>query len=242
MRKMRRMMALFHRWHIWLGWLVAVPLLFWTATGLLMVSRPIDEVRGTHLRVDQPERPLGEDATYSIALSPEDGDVASISIAMDGDEAITTLTRLDGSITRYGPDGRELPTLNEVGARTVVARQIVGGEDVRAARYFDAENVPFDFRRPMPVWQVALNDGTHVYVGAQTGQIEAVRTPFWRAFDFAWGLHIMDLSEREDTSHPLLIIFTALSLVGVVLGTVLMFRRRRAKPRSRPAPNLVGDG
>ena len=39
-----------HKWHIWLGWLVGVPLILWTASGLFMVARPIDEVRGEHLR------------------------------------------------------------------------------------------------------------------------------------------------------------------------------------------------
>jgi hypothetical protein len=40
----------------------------------------------------------------------------------------------------------------------------------------------------------------------------------------------MDLSEREDTSHPVLILFAALSLVGALIGCVLMFRRRKARP------------
>ena len=39
-----------HKWHIWLGWLVGVPLILWTASGLFMVARPIEEVRGEHLR------------------------------------------------------------------------------------------------------------------------------------------------------------------------------------------------
>lgn len=94
---------------------------------------------------------------------------------------------------------------------------------------FDAENVPFDFRRPMPVWQVALEDGTHVYVGTETGRIEAVRTEWWRTFDFVWGLHIMDLETREDTSHPILILFAFLSVIGALLGCMLMFRRRKAR-------------
>ena len=34
----------------WLGWLVGVPLILWTASGLFMVARPIEEVRGEHLR------------------------------------------------------------------------------------------------------------------------------------------------------------------------------------------------
>ena len=40
------------RWHIWLGWLIGVPMLLWTLSGVIMVIRPIDEVRGTALLRD----------------------------------------------------------------------------------------------------------------------------------------------------------------------------------------------
>ena len=30
------------RWHIWLGWVVGLPVLMWTLTGVVMVSKPID--------------------------------------------------------------------------------------------------------------------------------------------------------------------------------------------------------
>jgi hypothetical protein len=79
------------------------------------------------------------------------------------------------------------------------------------------------------VWRVALEDGAHIYVGRDTGRIEAVRTRWWRGFDFMWGLHIMDLSERESTSHPILILFALLGVIGALLGCVLMFRRRKAR-------------
>ena len=42
------------RWHIWLGWLVGIPMLFWTVSGVLMVWKPIEEVRGTDLLRDPP--------------------------------------------------------------------------------------------------------------------------------------------------------------------------------------------
>jgi uncharacterized iron-regulated membrane protein len=45
----QRLMLRFARWHIWLGWLVGVPILMWTVTGLVMVARPIEEVRGEDL-------------------------------------------------------------------------------------------------------------------------------------------------------------------------------------------------
>ncbi len=46
------------RWHVWLGWLVGVPIIMWLATGLLMVSRPIEQVRGEHLRREAAAAPL----------------------------------------------------------------------------------------------------------------------------------------------------------------------------------------
>ena len=44
--------ATLRRWHMWLGWLVGLPMLFWTVSGLVMVARPIEEVRGETLLRD----------------------------------------------------------------------------------------------------------------------------------------------------------------------------------------------
>ena len=39
----------------------------------------------------------------------------------------------------------------------------------------------------------------------------------------------MDLQTREDTSHPILILFAILGVLASLLGFVLMFRRRKAR-------------
>jgi hypothetical protein len=49
--KLRRNLT---RIHLWLGWLIGIPLLFWTISGLWMVARPIEEVRGEQLKADPP--------------------------------------------------------------------------------------------------------------------------------------------------------------------------------------------
>ena len=72
-------------------------------------------------------------------------------------------------------------------------------------------------------------DGTHVYIDDATGEVLALRTGGWRLYDAMWGLHIMDLQTREDTHHPILIAFAALSAIGASLGCVLLFRRRKAR-------------
>lgn len=215
------------KWHIWLGWLVGVPIVMWTATGLFMVAKPIEEVRGEHLRLPVPEQAL---VLEDSALATPEAQLREMRVVMQDGRAVALLTTLDGVTTRVDvASGQPYPALDAADARALAARRIVGGDKVESVTFFEADDVPFDFRRPMPVWQVALEDGTHVYVGRDTGQIEAVRTSWWRGFDFMWGLHIMDLSEREDTSHPILILFAALSLIGAIFGSILMFRRRKAR-------------
>ncbi|WP_133365638.1 PepSY domain-containing protein [Qipengyuania sediminis] len=222
----------FARWHVWLGWLAGVPLLFWTLSGLVMVARPIEEVRGEHLRREHVHSPLPAGSEIAIRL-PEGGKpVVSTSTEVEQGRVITRLTYADESVERYDAEGRKLAPFSDVEARMLVAREIVGGDRVASVRLTDADAPPIDFRRPVTAWQVVLADGTHVYVARDTGEIAAVRTRWWRVFDWFWGLHIMDLETREDTHHPLLIGFAALSLVSTLLGLVLLFRRR--KPRASP--------
>lgn len=229
----QKWMTRFARWHIWLGWLVGVPIVMWMATGLVMVARPIEEVRGNHLRIEQPQQALPADTLISVTLPDTPGrPVKAVHTTMQSGQPVTTIEYLDGALERFGKGGARLPPINEIEARVIAAKQIVGGNRIAAITAFKADAVPFDFRRPLAVWQVELESGDRVYIGRESGQIEAVRTRWWRLFDFMWGLHIMDLQTREDSSHPILILFAALGLAGSMLGTVLMFRRRKAKARA----------
>ena len=148
------MMLRFARWHIWLGWVVGLPILMWTVTGLVMVARPIEEVRGSALQAP------------AVPVAP--------------------------------------------GAYTLP---------------------PVDLRRAVNAWQASFADGTNLYIDAATGEVLALRTGWWRIYDFMWGLHIMDPATREDTHNPFVIAFAVLATFGALLGCILLFRRRKAGPR-----------
>ena len=222
----------FARWHIWLGWLVGVPILMWTVTGLVMVVRPIEEVRGNHLRVESAPAllPAGNPAPIAFRLDGSQR-YTEMRVLMQDGRPVWLLTDAEGNVERLSAEtgNASLPEIDEAWIRAAAARQIVGGDKPVAVERFAVEDSPFDFRRAIPSWRVTLEDGTHIYFDARTGEIAAVRTRWWRVFDFMWGLHIMDLQTREDTSHPILILFAALGVIGSLLGCVLMFRRRKAR-------------
>ena len=84
---------------------------------------------------------------------------------------------------------------------------------------------------PANEWQASFADGTNLYHDAATGEVLALRTGWWRIYDFMWGLHIMDPATREDTHNPFVIAFAVLATFGALLGCILLFRRRKAGPR-----------
>ena len=201
--------------------------MLWTISGLVMVARPIDTVRGNDLRIERQTIPLPR---LNPAPVLKDIDVPStvkeIRTFMQRGRPVTMVTRLDGGMTRFdAANGLPIPPIDEQQAREIVAEGIVGGRDVVGTKLFAPAHVPFDFRKAMPVWQVRLADGTHIYVGRDSGEIEAIRTRYWRFFDVMWGLHIMDLQTREDTHHPILIGFTLAAALASVLAVLLMIAR-----------------
>ena len=79
----------------------------------------------------------------------------------------------------------------------------------------------------------ALGDAASLrFVEPATGEVVALRTGQWRLYDVMWGLHIMDLQTRENTHHPILILFAALAAIGALLGCTLLFRRRKARVKA----------
>ena len=56
-----------------------------------------------------------------------------------------------------------------------------------------------------------------------SGEITAIRSDSWRTWDFLWGTHIMDYSERENIDNLLLKIFSLLALVSAMSGIILFF-------------------
>ena len=230
------------RLHVWLGWLVGAPLLVWTISGLWMVARPIEEVRGVHLKaaalplvIDKPltlpRFPADHAAPLSVRLEQQIGGPVWIAVFDHGHEMRASAI-----------DGIWMPRVSEAEARAIADHWYQPNAKIVSARHTPADAPPIDLRRERPAWGIKFSDGTNVYVDADTGSLLAIRSDQWRAFDFMWGLHIMDLQTREDTRHPLLIGLAGVATIASVLGLLLLplartIRRRDGKP-ANVAPDL----
>ncbi|WP_205479033.1 PepSY domain-containing protein [Sphingomonas arenae] len=217
------------RWHIWLGWLVGIPMLFWTVSGVIMVWKPIEEVRGSDLLADPPPARLTAPPVVPPQVAGLPVERLALEPRADGPRWVIALAggpkRLADPLT-----GRLLPALGPSDAAREVTSRYRGRASVATVRRTSADAPPLDLRRPVATWAVEMTDGTRFYVDAATGEILARRTRWWRIYDWMWGLHIMDLDTREDTHNPWVLGFGLAALFTSFLALFLLplsVRRRR---------------
>ena len=224
------------RIHIWLGWIVGIPLLIWTVSGLVMVALPIETVRGEQL-LSEP-RPV---ALAAPAVVPPTGPrpVLSLSLEQRAVGPRWVVRFADGEVRMADPaTGRVLPPLSAPEAVGEVQARYQGDARVAGVDRTSAEDPPVELRRPIDAWRVTMSDGTRFYVNAATGEIAARRTGLWRFYDFMWGLHILDPVGRDDFNNIWVRISSAVGALSVVLGLVLLpmtIRRRRKRARTAAA-------
>ena len=232
--------------HKWLALLMAVQILFWFASGLFFAWFPIERVRSEHAKAEQaaPPVPLHEAAAGLARLR---------GAGLAGAETLEVRRLLGRPVALAGGEGRRPVLYDLTTARRLspipitLAAQIAEADhagDLHAARVSRIEAGTTEYRGALPAWRVDFEDGEgrSIYVAADTGQVTARRSTLWRAYDFLWGLHIMDWRGHEDFNSWLLVIATLLatimSLAGIILlpsrlGLTGWLRRRRALSAGR---------
>jgi hypothetical protein len=198
------------RWlHLWTGMIVSIQIILWVASGLAMVARPIEVVRGDDRRKPVPllSVPAGLPPLERIEL---------LELGQLLGRPEWKLTDAKGKRLLDAATGAPIaitPATADAIARA--GTSLTGPAWVTPA---DPANPPADWRQNQRV-AVELADETRVY-GTTQGEIGAIRTPWWRFFDLFWGLHIMDWTERVNSHHPLIITATILSMAVVMTGAL----------------------
>ena len=223
----------FHRFigkaHKWIGLILGLQILAWTAGGMVMTWLPIEKVRGEHKIAKHEPVPVAAQSAFLTveALSTLAGQgVQKLSIEMLLDEPVAKLTLADDShMIRHAVTGALISPISAELAQAIAEADFAPEVAVASVRSLESNNI--DYRGALPVWQVEFADdeGSRIYVSPTEARVVARRSPTWRLFDFFWMLHIMDYSDRDDFNHPLVIAFASSAFLFTLSGLCLIFFR-----------------
>jgi len=227
------------RLHKWLALIIGAQLLIWFASGALMSFWPIDEIHGDHLVDRKRIEPLPAGMLFADpAIYLRGSGADRVTLRMLNGRPVAEVSRGSDIQLFDAVTAAPMPAVDAKSA-AAIARKAWIGAAVGAPATSRVTDASPEYRGPLPAWRVAFPDPDHtsVFVVADTGQIAAVRTANWRLFDFFWGLHIMDWTERENFNSWWLLTFAIGGLLLGLAGTVLLvirwpIRRRHFRRRS----------
>lgn len=219
--------------HKWLGYLLALQIFAWLLGGLVMSAIPLEKVHGKHLAARQLDNPFKQQ-DYSASLDSivaQLSDPVQISYRHFLTTPIIVVTTAQGESSYNGRTGQLLaaPTQQNIIANAKAHLLI----DATVIHVMQLDIGPREVGYKGNLWQVQFDDlwSTTLYLSALNGQVITVRSTIWRIFDFFWMLHIMDYDEREDFNNPLLISFSATSVLFCITGMLLLLQNVRLRRR-----------
>jgi len=224
--------------HRWLGLIVGVQLLLWSAGGFVFATHDLEWVRGNEGRSTSEVPSISFE---TVEISPAQ---AAQATGLDAVEELRLRTLLDQQIYEVRADAQTWlidATSGEVISPISESMAIAIAQDDRASATtildvsLVTENPEVEYRaKPLPAWRIVLGDedNTHIYIHASSARIIARRNDAWRRFDFFWMLHTMDYWSRDDFNTPWLVGFASLALFSVLGGWWLWLLRFRNRRRS----------
>ena len=191
--------------HRYLSIFIAIQLLLWTVSGIYFAFNKIEMVRGEQYRL-----PLETEYRIFKRL---------------GQEIIETN---DNGAKTYSTHPQNLPVdMLSAKEAIIIAKEKTSLNPVSVSLIEQVERgVEYRGRR-LPIYKVSTdtNDGINIYVDSMTGDIVAIRSDSWRAWDLLWALHIMDYQDRDNINNLLLKIFSVLALISSITGIILFFKK-----------------
>ncbi len=222
--------------HRWLGLFASIQLLLWTVSGLFFTIPDITDVRGEQYRVwdslddNQTLNPANLFAISTLLdnLDINNGQEYTVLLKRRANQWVYQIER-SGQITNYDAlTGDALSFITPQEASLIVRRDT--SLEPMKVELINNQIIGSEYRgRNLPLYRVLVEKPQKgvVYVDPNTGDVAAIRTRLWRAWDFLWSLHIMDYRERDDFSHWLIRIFAFLGLMTIASGMLLWYYTSR---------------
>lgn len=232
--------------HKWVGLIIALQFVIWTASGLTMSLLDADTVAGQQHRtknLDEPRMwPTGMLSPAQIVAVAE-RPVQTVEAFWLQDRPVYRLVYESTAWLVDAADGQPV-LVDSVTASEIAAEDYSGNGAAGEPEWMKAATLEVrDHQAPM--WRVPFSDSedTTLYVSGQDGRVLERRNDTWRIFDFVWMLHIMDYTGRQDFNNPLVIMAGSGGLWIALSGFWLLvtsFRLGEFVPkRWRPARELT---
>lgn len=235
---MNRSTHFFRRLHNLLGLIVGAQVVLWVASGLFFTLRPIEMVRGDHLRSGAHEMM----AEVPAALAPPADILAAAGEPVMALRLKPWLGRPvweadmhSGKALFDAASGAALSPVSEDNARRIAESGWAGEGRLASLTLQDPAPPEAGRGAGRAMWRAEFEgeQSATFWIDPQAGEIAAVRTAWWRTFDLFWGLHIMDWTSRETISTWWMKLFAfgalMLSLAGVWLVVDRLVKGRLLK-------------
>lgn len=225
--------------HRYLGLFIGVQFLLWTLGGLYFSWSKLDDIHGDHLKRPPDTQPISMSlVSPSVPLAHLEqqgvGFVSSVQLVdIVGQPVYQIAYQVDHkghpmSHTQLADarTGRLRSKLTQAEAVAVAKGRFAGKAFVEQVEYLTSTNGHHEYRaKPLPAYAVTFSQPSHatVYVAANLGTVQSVRTDAWRVFDLLWMLHTMDYNGRDDFNNSLLRAFSLLGLLTISSGFALYF-------------------
>ena len=191
--------------HRYLSIFIAIQLLLWTVSGIYFAFNKIEIVRGEQYRL-----PLETEYRIFKRL---------------GQEIIETN---ENGLKTYLTHPDELPVKNLLPKEAItIAKEKTSLIPIEVS-LIEKEERGVEYRgRRLPIYKISTDtkDDINIYLDPITGDIAAIRSDSWRAWDLLWALHIMDYQDRDNINNILLKIFSVLALISSITGIILFFKK-----------------
>jgi hypothetical protein len=224
--------------HRYLGLFIGVQLLLWSVGGLYFSWMDIDKIHGDHLV----NIPKDEIIIHDNLLSPDealvmagmdDERIKSIQLKTIKNKNYYRLQKIDSSFILINAiTGKTKKSMSKEEARIFAKKLFKPNDDIQDIEYITKDNISehTQYRGgKLPAWAISFNHSTNsvIYLSAEKGTFEKIRSKQWRLFDFLWMMHIMDFNERENFNNTFLKGFSILSLLTILSGFLLFYQSSR---------------
>jgi len=235
------------RSHRFLGILIGIQFLAWTAGGLYFSWSDMDEVHGDYELsheesleikqaiispypfIDSMNRLQPSDKmTHLKLVTILEVPCWQITYQINDTEEHEHVTYLYDAVS-----GKLREPVTESQAKEIARSRYLGSGDIESVEFLTTIGRHHEYReQPLPAFAISFNDDrrTTMYVSAASGMITKIRNRPWRQFDFLWMMHTMDYVSRDNITNWLLRIFSIFGITTVMSGVLLFFvSLRKAK-------------